>query len=241
MTVGKFKNFEQQRPQITHVIFDMDGVLLDTEPIYHEVTEGILQRFGKTFDFSVRSRMMGRPALDSAKILIEATKIPMTPSEYLETRDPLQNERFKTCKLLPGVLRLVQHLEQHRIPIAVATSSSRLPFQYKTHHNRHLFDLFDVIITSDNPNVKQGKPAPDVYLEAQRRLAIKRNLSLSSDAALVFEDTISGMRAALAAGMSVVLLPDPQLQDAGMFDAHEILTSMELFRPDSWNLPSYSI
>ena len=240
MTIGNFKKFAE-RPQITHVIFDMDGVLLDTETIYYEATKEILQRFGKTFDFNIRSRMMGRPALDSANILVEATGIPMTPAEYLEARDQLQTERFKTCKLLPGVLRLVQHLEKHRIPIAVATSSCKLPFEYKTNHNRHLFDLFDVVVTFDNPNVIRGKPAPDIYLEAQRQLASNKSLSLSSDTALVFEDTLSGMRAALAAGMSVVLLPDPQLQDAEMFDAHEILASMELFRPDTWNLPSYPI
>jgi HAD superfamily hydrolase (TIGR01509 family) len=232
---------ENECPSITHVIFDMDGVLLNTEDIYYEVTNEILQRYGQTFEFNLRAEMMGRPALDAANILVDYTGIPMSAVEYLNERDVIHNERFTTCKPLPGVLTLVRHLKAKGIPMAVATSSTQVSFKYKTDHNQHLFQLFDVIVTTDHPNVKRGKPEPDIYLEAQRQLGIHKEILLSSKTALVFEDTIAGMRAALAAGMHVVLLPHPQLDKEETQMAHEVILSMDLFRPERWGLPAYDL
>jgi HAD superfamily hydrolase (TIGR01509 family) len=229
-------------PRITHVIFDMDGVLLDTEIIYYQVTEEILQRYGQHFDFDIRRQMMGRPAMDAAKIFVEKTNIPMTPMEYLKLREPIQNERFKKCQLLPGAMELVKHLKEHGIPIAVATSSTMPSFQHKTEHHRNLFDLFDVIVTTES--VKEGKPRPDIYLEAQVRLNKKtKNFQLTSETALVFEDTFSGMKAGLDAGMNVVLLPDFQLLNTNQecLKAHQILKTLEDFIPEHWGLPAYNV
>ena len=68
--------------KITHVIFDMDGLLLDTEIFYTEVTQEITNRFGKTFDWSIKSRMIGLPSLDAARYLVNTLKLPITAEQY---------------------------------------------------------------------------------------------------------------------------------------------------------------
>ncbi|KAJ3267711.1 Pseudouridine-5'-phosphatase, partial [Terramyces sp. JEL0728] len=68
---------------VTHVLFDMDGLLLDTEAVYTKVNSDILARFGKTFEWELKKQMMGRKEYDAALVLIETTKIPLTPDEYL--------------------------------------------------------------------------------------------------------------------------------------------------------------
>src|SRR6185295_15326549 len=69
-----------------YVIFDLDGVLLDTERFYTEVTQAIVGRWGKTFDWSVKGNMIGRPARDSARYLVETLQLPITADEYLRER-----------------------------------------------------------------------------------------------------------------------------------------------------------
>src|SRR5688572_31307376 len=74
-------------PAITHVIYDMDGLLLDTEPFYTEATQAIVGRYGHTFDWSLKSRMIGKAARDSARILVDALQLPITPEDYLRERE----------------------------------------------------------------------------------------------------------------------------------------------------------
>ena len=218
---------------ISAVIYDMDGLLLDTEIFYTEVTQHIAGRYGKTFDWSVKSKMIGRPALDSARILVQALDLPIIAEQYLEERERLLIERFPQSQAKPGAKRLVQHLASHGVPQAVATSSKRAFFELKT-QNHAWFDVFDCVITTDNPAVKQGKPAPDIFLVAAEHLQI------DPTACLVFEDAPTGMQAALAAQMAVVVVPDPNMDHAHYRDAHQVLSSMNDFDPLTWYLPGFS-
>src|SRR6059036_2459126 len=108
---------------ITHVIYDMDGLLLDTEKFYTQATQAIAKRFGKFFDWSIKSKMIGKPATDSARILTQELQLPISPQEYLALRAGLLDELFPQAEPLPGALRLTGHLHRHSIPQAVATSS----------------------------------------------------------------------------------------------------------------------
>eukprot|EP00126_Sphaerothecum_destruens_P008522 Sdes_comp20249_c0_seq2m13684 len=87
---------------ITHCLFDMDGLVLDTEGIYTQVTEEILRPYGKTFEFSLKAKMMGRNALSAAQILVDETKIPLSPEEYVQLRDKMHVKYFPHCKVMPG-------------------------------------------------------------------------------------------------------------------------------------------
>ncbi|KAJ3294301.1 glutathione synthase [Rhizoclosmatium sp. JEL0117] len=229
---------------VTHALFDMDGLLLDTERVYSEVTNAILARFGKTFDWSVKSRMMGAKERDAANILIEAYGIEgYTADDYLKERNAMHESRFPDCKPLPGVLRLIKHLKDSNVPICVATSSHRKAFELKSSKNGELFGLFDGNITcGDDAQIKKGKPAPDIFLAGAKSLGFNAATDQDYQKCLVFEDAPSGVLAGLNAGMQVVWIPDSQLElDPELVKrCAKVLKSMEDFDPAEFGLPSYN-
>jgi len=219
-----------KKPAVTHVLFDMDGLLLDTEIIYTQVTQEIVGRFGKVFDWSIKANMIGRRSVDSSRYLVEAMDIPMAPEEYLEERDSLLRKAFPDCKPLPGAERLVRHLHENNVPIAVATSSSEDLYDLKTQSHRSWFDLFPVTVTGDDPDISDGKPAPDIFLVAGKRIGA------TPESTLVFEDAPSGLQAAKTAGMQAVVVPDPNMDKSRYADADAILNSLTEFNPADFGL-----
>ena len=118
----------------THVIFDLDGVLLDTEPFYTRATEEVVAPYGKVFDYSVKAQLMGRDALTSARTLVSALELPITAEEYLALKEPLLAAMFPEATEIPGAADLVRHLHAGGLRLAVATSSSTPHFRLKTAH-----------------------------------------------------------------------------------------------------------
>ena len=215
-------------PKITHIIYDNDGLLLDTEPFYTEAHSMVAARFGKTFDWSVKSKIIGLKAEDSARICLDMMDIPLTVSEYLEARKAKLEELFPESKPLPGAVRLTSRFSELGVPQAVATSAERRHFELKTLRHRQWYDLFNCIVTGDDPEIGQGKPAPDIFLLAARRM------QADPEHCLVFEDSPAGVAAARAAGMYAIAVPDPHM-DHGVYDtAHEILRSLVDFDPSRW-------
>ena len=218
-------------PKITHIIYDNDGLLLDTEPFYTEAHAMVAARYGKTFDWSIKSRMIGLRAEDSAKICIDALGIPLTVPEYLEARRSKLEDLFPGSEPLPGAVRLTQRFAELGIPQAVATSADRHHFDLKISRHRDWYALFDCIVTGDDPEVRHGKPAPDIFLTAANRMR-------SNPAkCLVFEDSPAGIAAARAAGMYAVAVPDPHMGNDAYGEAHEILHSLEDFNLSRWGFP----
>eukprot|EP00158_Paraphelidium_tribonemae_P002820 Partr_v1_DN25698_c0_g1_i1_m4903 putative Halo-acid dehalogenase-like hydrolase len=218
---------------ITHCIFDMDGLLLDTERIYSLVTETIVAEWGKTYPWELKSKMMGQREMEAAHLLVTSLDLPITPEEYLIRRNRMQNELFASARPLPGVERLIRHLHAHKIPIAVATSSHRAGFELKTSENKDLFKLFNTVVTGDDPAVVRGKPHPDIFQEAAKRLKAE-----NPGTCLVFEDAPAGVRAGKSASMKVCWVPDAQLDRQGL-EADLILESLEHFDPAHWGLPAF--
>merc|ERR1712087_213084 len=112
----------------------MDGLLLDTETAYTVAQQEILDRFGKTFTWELKAKMMGQKALDAAQILLDDLGLQgkITPEEFVAEREKRLDILFADSKLLPGVDKLVRHLHSHQVPMAVATSSHRRHFDLKT-------------------------------------------------------------------------------------------------------------
>jgi pseudouridine-5'-monophosphatase len=218
---------------VTHVIYDMDGLLLDTEPFYTEVTQAIVSRYGRTFDWSVKSRMIGKKAGDSARTLVEALDLPITPEEYLREREVMLAELFPKAQPMPGARRLTEHLARNGVPQAVATSSHRRDFELKMTGHREWFASFQCVVLGDDPAVKRGKPAPDIFLAAAGRMKAK------PERCLVLEDAPSGVEAARAAGMPVVAVPNPNMDTAAFGRVNQILPSLEFFDPAYWGLPPF--
>ena len=220
-------------PRITHIIYDNDGLLLDTEPFYTKAHEILAARYGKVFDWTIKSRMIGLPAEDSAHVVIQALQLPLSVTEYLEERKHLLEKMFPQAEAMPGAVGLSLHLHQAGIPQAVATSSDRFYFDLKITRHQEWFKIFQCVVLGDDPEIRQGKPAPDIFLLAATRL------QANPSHCLVFEDSPAGVEAARAAGMFVIAVPDPHMEDIAYARAHQIIRNLNDLDPARWGFPPF--
>lgn len=221
---------------VTHCIFDMDGLLLDTECIYEKSVREICRSFGKDYPFEVRVKVMGTTEQNTAATVIRELSLPITVEQFLHTLDDLVREEFTRLNLMKGAARLLRHLHESNIPFCLATSSGKEMAEIKMSSHSELFKLFShYVMGSTDPEVKQGKPAPDIFLIAANRFKDKPHPSKC----LVFEDSPNGVKAAVAAGMQVVMVPDEVVTAERRAGATVVLTSLEKFQPEQFGLPKF--
>jgi pseudouridine 5'-phosphatase len=240
MTVGPIKA----------CLFDMDGLLINSEDIYTLVSNEVLAEYGKPpLPWSVKIQLQGRPGPDAAQKLIDWAQLPLTPDQLFALTSQKQAKLWPSTQFLPGALELLRYLKERDIPIALATSSHRRNYELKTNHLRDGFDLFgDHIVVGDDVRIPQGrgKPFPDIWLTALESLNIERrtlNLEeISPTECLVFEDGVPGVLAGKAAGCRVIWVPDPRalavLGDEAkeLIDGHDMLTSLNEFDKNKYGL-----
>lgn len=202
--------------QATHVLFDMDGVLLDTEPLYTVAYDRVMAPYGASLDWETKTAMMGRAALTSAALVIEKFGLPLRPEELLARRKPVLEELFANVPAMPGAAELIAKLKARDCRLAVATSSARPLFALKTQHHSW-FSHFDAIVCGDDPLVQNPKPAPDIFLAAAERLGV------TADKCIIFEDSPAGVEAALASGARVIALVDPRMERRAYQGAHLVI------------------
>lgn len=223
----------------------MDGLLLATEELYTEAAKKVSEKFArnslapKVVTWELKVKQMGLQKNDLAKIMVEQLDLTCTPDQYLEETCKIHMEVFGEAKLLKGVNRLIRHLHRCHVPIALATSSSREYFELKTQNHRELFQLFHHIVTGhSDPEVILGKPFPDINLVCAKRFDPP---AMDPKKCLVFEDSPNGVKAALAAGMQCVMVPDPDMYTTPgyMTEAHLVIPSLLDFKPEWFGLPAF--
>jgi len=184
---------------IQAAVFDLDGLLVNTEELYQHVGSELLRRRGKTFGTDLLDAMMGRPPAVSLAIMIEwhglADTVETLAAETGAIFAGLLDERLEP---MPGAVDLVGALAGRGLPRAVATSSGPA-FAHDVLGRVGLLDRFAFVLTS--ADVVNGKPDPEIYLAAAARLGV------DPAAMIVFEDSHNGCRAAVAAGAVVVAVP----------------------------------
>ncbi|GAB4824891.1 hypothetical protein Ancab_007761 [Ancistrocladus abbreviatus] len=224
--MGSFAQEHHAEAKILAVIFDLDGTLLNTENATRGILKEFLAKFGKALNTDTEHRRLGRTQKETAIVMVEDYDLPFTPDQFIQEITPLWAE----AKPLPGANRAISHLHKHQIPLALASNSLREYIDAKISHHEGWKESFSVILGSDQ--VKSGKPAPDLFLEAAKRMGVDAN------DCLVVEDSLIGVKAAKAAGMRVVAVPSRSEVDSASL-ADSVLQSLLEFQPELWGLPPF--
>jgi HAD superfamily hydrolase (TIGR01509 family) len=184
---------------IEAVVFDLDGVLLQSEEVWDAVRERYVRDRGGRYDDEVQRAMMGMSAPEWSRFLHEEAGVPEDMDEINSEVVRRMLEAYRNeLPLLPGAVEAVRRTAE-AFPVALASSSNREVFEAVL-DLAGLADCFSATVSSEE--VARGKPAPDVYLEAARRLGVPPELCAA------VEDSHAGIRSAKSAGMRVVAIPN---------------------------------
>ena len=183
---------------IAAVVFDLDGVIIDTEEVWEEVRRGYVAEYGKQFLPDSQSRMMGMSTGEWSTHLSRDVGVPRTPEQVASDVLDRMAERYReSLPLIPGSVAAVRRLGE-RFTLALASSSARVLID-QVLATAGLTDAFRVTLSTEE--VARGKPAPDVYLEVVSRLGLAPRVCAA------VEDSSNGLRSAAAAGLAVVAVP----------------------------------
>ena len=181
-------------PHIRGLVFDCDGTIADTMPLHFEAWSQALKEHGHDFPEALFYDMAGIPTARIIEILNERHGYTMPVQETADRKESLYLELIPRVGPVEPVVRLV-HRYAGKLPMAVATGGTRAICS-KTLSALNLLSYFQEIVTADD--VEHGKPAPDIFLEAARRLGVP------AEACCAFEDAEMGLQAARAAKMVVI-------------------------------------
>lgn len=203
------------------VILDLDGLLLDTERLQIEIGPGVLRGLGYELEPSFFKRLVGVPQAENARLISLEIKTDIDAAVL----DAAWNRAFyarmlQGIPLKPGVHDFLDALDRHRLPRAIATNGITDRAAWKLEQTG-LLGRIDFVVGLDQ--VERGKPAPDVYIEAARRL------TLDPSECVALDDSDLGVRAALAAGTKTVI-QIPDMIPSGDLLAHHQARSLDMAR-----------
>ncbi|EAW17201.1 putative HAD superfamily hydrolase [Aspergillus fischeri NRRL 181] len=214
-------------PAIRACIFDLDGLLINSEDKITRSTNRLLEKYGRpVFTPSIRASLMGVPDSTNSDLFHDWAKLPISREQFARELREEVHQQFQTCTPLPGAEKLLSNLGRarsassgERIELALASSTKTHTFELKM-SRRETKQLLSILpserrVLGDDPRVRQGrgKPAPDIYLVALQALnsTADSGKPILPSECLVFEDSVAGVEAGRRAGMRVVWVPHPDL------------------------------
>ncbi len=192
-------------PPFYAVTFDLDGVIADSEPWWNQIDAKLLAEHGVSYRGEYHRNVLGVSYRLAVEFYKNAFHISASVEELMRRRGEIATDFFANrVSLFPSAKTTLEQLREMKLQLAVATSSvsaSARPFLERT----RIRSLFSVVVTGDE--VQQGKPHPEIYLRAAKKLGI------SPEACLVIEDALAGIASAKAAKMRVAAIPDKRFVD----------------------------
>jgi HAD superfamily hydrolase (TIGR01509 family) len=216
----------QDGPVVNAVVFDLDGVLIDSEPVWEEVRRGYVAETGGRWQPDSQQRLMGMSTQEWARYLSLDLGVGRDPDRVAaEVVDRMARRYDERLPLLPGAIEAVRRTAE-RWPLGLASSSPRRLIGTVL-ERAGLASLFAVTISTEE--VARGKPAPDVYL------AVAEKLGVPADTCVAVEDSSNGLRSAHAAGMRVVAVPHPTYppQPDALAAADLVIARLDELTPDA--------
>jgi HAD superfamily hydrolase (TIGR01509 family) len=211
---------------IDAIVFDLDGVIVDSEELWDEVRESLARERGGSWSEQAQADMMGMSSTEWSRYMHDVIGLPEEPEEISREVVERMLERYaERLPLIDGAVAAVEELASSW-PLAVASSSNRRLID-RVLEVSGLAPCFQVTVSSEE--VARGKPAPDVYLEAARRLGVEPTRCVA------IEDSASGIRSAHTAGMHVVAIPNRAFPPAAdvLSQAGIVLDSIEALGPET--------
>jgi HAD superfamily hydrolase (TIGR01509 family) len=215
------------------VIFDHDGTLVDSERKHYQLWVTLLAEHGIDFpEAEYKAHLAGVPTHFNAEYLVAHYPLPMTANELFAQREALTREAFglHPCPLIPGSRELVEWVASQSLKMAIATGAAPLEVQPTLTHY-HFAQYFPVVATRDD--VANAKPAADVYLHALKLM------NLSADTCIAIEDSPTGLRSALAAGLPCIVVQNEYSRGLDFSGATVVLDSMQ--EAQAWLAQRYSL
>lgn len=209
----------RNRRSIAAVVFDLDGLLVDSEPVQYAAWDAFVSRYGRTLSDDQKRRMYGTRLVDSAELVASELSLPISAAEVAVERDSLFFEMIPgNVRAKAGAIELIQALDARSVPMALATSGHRAYVDLAI-ESAGIPRMFHVEVTGDQ--VARGKPHPETFLTAAQLL------NVPVERTLVLEDSPQGAAAAVSAGAICFAIPDdPDLRQVDLSAAHRILTSL---------------
>jgi HAD superfamily hydrolase (TIGR01509 family) len=194
------------------VIFDLDGVLADSEPWWNKIDAKLLAEHGITYRGEHHENVLGVSYQLAVEFYKKTFGLAVPTEEMMRRRGEIATEFFTDrIGLFPSTKEVLGELRQINPPVRRGLATSSVSTSARPFLERHkLTSFFEVIITGDE--VVRGKPHPDIYLRAAKKL------NVATDACLVIEDSLSGIAAAKAARMRVAAIPDTRFVDPGEYE-----------------------
>ena len=207
---------------IQAVIFDMDGLMTDTESLHYQAFREVLGAFGVDFTEADNAKYIALTDIDAARLLVKKFELALNPETLVKRKTVIYRRLIlKGVPSQPGLLPLLEYLQREGYKKAVASSSSleEINIIVKSIGAEQYFDgLFSAL------QVKHGKPAPDLFLLAAQSLAVKPSNCL------VLEDAPNGIAAARRAGMLRYAVPSPETKRLNFSEANRVLSNLSEVR-----------